>query len=145
MDWVHCVGLWVYEFVKTAGSMWIIELMIRAQILWSKKLFSILISIIEYQVDSQDLIWWNIFLRSNLSPLCCDGRSGRVTGGRWHRTLPMAVPSPPLIEGALACTTVAKLRWGWVLRHRNDKLGPFVLTLVCGERQWRLAMVTWLG
>jgi hypothetical protein len=93
----------------------------------------VLISIVEYQMDGQDLIWWNVFLRSNLSHLCCDGWSGWVTSGRWHRTLPTAVPSPLLTGGALACATVAKLRWGWVLRHRNDKLRPFVLTLVWGE------------
>jgi hypothetical protein len=117
----------------------------RAQILGSEELFSILISIIEYQMDDQDLIWRNVFLRSNLSHLCCNGRSGWVTGGWWHRTLPTVAPLPPLTGGALACATVAKLQWGWVLRHRNDKLRPFVLTLACGERQRKLATVTWLG
>jgi hypothetical protein len=44
----------------------------------------------------------------------------------------MAAPLPLLTREIPVRTTVVQIRWDWSLRHQNDEVGPFLLTMCIG-------------
>jgi hypothetical protein len=78
----------------------------------------------------------NILYREGVRPLLIIIVGCTMNGGRWLpglRPQRTAAPPPLLIAVVLVRATVAQIPWDWSLRHRNNEVRPFLLTLCVGS------------